>query len=109
MIADYQTCEVSNDSLVRNKSTKNILHPTFKDGKLCVRLYNSKTHSTRICAIEKLVYEAFVRKPGKRYILSHIDNDPLNNCVVNLKYIGLSNKGIIKFKVEELEVYLIEE
>lgn len=98
LIANYQTYEVSNGGWVRNNRSKNMLRPTFKDGKLCVRLYNCKTHSTRICEVEKLVYEAFVRKPAKRYIMSHLDNDPLNNCVDNLKCIGLAKRYLFRGK-----------
>ena len=97
-IRDYNTYEVSNDGWVRNIRSLQVLRPTFMDRKLCVRLYNPKTHSTRICAVEKLVYEAYVRTPTKRYVLSHVDYDPYNNRVDNLKYAGYARSYQFKGK-----------
>ena len=80
VIKDFENYEVSNFGRVRNVKTGKILKPYCIRGYCYVDFHNKKTR-----AVHRLVSFAFISNPNDKPIIDHIDNNPSNNNVCNLR------------------------
>ena len=75
--------EVSNLGNVRIKESKRILKQfTTRKYKYVGLYYDGKSHSTRV---HRLVAKAFLKDYTEECLVMHLDNNPANNNVDNLK------------------------
>lgn len=82
----FHNYEVSNYGNVRNKLTGTILKPMLRNDYHRIVLYNEnngRVHQN----IHRLVLNAFENNPENKPYIDHIDNDPSNNCLFNLRYV----------------------
>ena len=79
-IRDHPSYEISIKGDVRRKDTTIFLKPQFNNGHYKVKL-DGKTEY-----ISKLVADAFLTKEKDKDYIRHLDNNPLNNDVSNLKW-----------------------
>jgi hypothetical protein len=85
-IENYETYSVSTFGNVRNNKTGKILkgNKICKSGHLQIRLING---SIRSCLqIHRLVALAFISNPENKEQVDHIDNNPTNNNLTNLRW-----------------------
>jgi hypothetical protein len=95
-IENYPKYQISDCGLLMN-SRGNILKPGKNcDGYLHVDLYKNGKRKT--CKIHRLVAQAFIPNPENKPQVDHIDRDPSNNHVDNLRWATSSennqNKGV---------------
>ena len=88
-IDDYSNYEVSNYGQVKNRKTGRILKPRLNNKgyelvALCDGINKPKSQQ-----VHRLVIEAFegISKNENQKNVDHIDNDPLNNCLFNLRWV----------------------
>ena len=92
-IDGYANYEVSSHGRVRNATTARILKPGIrKDGYQLVSLYKDKKE--RKFYIHRFVAHEFIENPDDKQMVDHIDHNPANNCVENLRWAsGKENNG----------------
>ena len=84
IIENFPNYAISEDGIVINQSTDRILTPTtYGPGYLRVNL--SKDGKQYPLLIHRLVATTFIPNPDNLPVVHHIDGDPSNNCVANLK------------------------
>ena len=83
-IENYNYC-VSNLGNIKNIKTNKILKQRYdKDGYPRVNL--SKNGVFKTFSIHRLIAEVFIKNPGKKPQVDHIDRDKTNNNVKNLRW-----------------------
>ena len=83
------TYEVSDEGQVRHKRTQRLkkLQPSNCGGNyLSVQLWDTTTKRGKSYKVHWLVLLAFVGPKEDGMVIRHIDGDPLNNALTNLKY-----------------------
>jgi hypothetical protein len=85
---DYPNYEVSNYGRVRNRKTSRILKPKIRNGYECFSLCDGINKPKNILT-HRLVLLAFEgkSKDENQKCVDHIDNNPLNNCLFNLRWV----------------------
>ena len=84
-IDEYDNYSISNQGRVRNDSTNYILKPRKnKQGYFSVGL--SKNGKSKTHRINRLIGLAFLENPDNKVIVDHIDGDPTNNNIKNLRW-----------------------
>ena len=79
---------VSTDGMVKRANTGKILAQKLdKDNYLSVHLSMGGRGNTRQVFVHRLVAEAFIPNPENKPLVKHIDGNPINNCVENLKWV----------------------
>ena len=79
---------VSDDGFVKSIKTNKILKQKLdKDNYLSVNLSMGKRGTARQIFVHRLVAEAFIPNPENKSLVLHIDGNPVNNCVSNLKWV----------------------
>lgn len=94
-IKDYPNYIVTTYGGVINLKTNYKLKPFIRNGvhySVCL----SHKGETKHFHIHSLVAEAFLGKRPKGLVVDHIDNDPLNNNVENLRYVT-SKENTVKY------------
>lgn len=69
------------------KPTFSIMSILNIKGYPAVKIRNSKTGFSKVLKVHRLVAEAFIPNPENKPSIDHIDTDPTNNCVENLKWV----------------------
>ena len=87
-ITDYPNYKISNLGNVRNKKG-NILALDITRNHYYVKLYKNSKGKTKY--IHQLLAEAFIPNPNNLELIDHIDKNPLNNSLDNLRW---ANKSI---------------
>lgn len=83
-INSYLNYQVSNIGRVRNVKTSKILKPNDVYGYQQIRLWEYK--KPKMHYIHKLVAREFIENPLELSIIDHIDGNPRNNVVTNLRF-----------------------
>ena len=84
-IIGYENYEVSNLGYVRNINTGKIIKSRLdKDGYYIIDLSNNNKRKT--FQLHRLIALAFLPNPQNKSVVDHIDNNPLNNNVNNLRW-----------------------
>ena len=86
-IDDYSNYEVSNYGQVRNRATGRILKPGIDgNGYQFVNLCNEgKVKKLKVHRLVLIAFEGFSNDVNQKFV-DHIDNNPLNNCLFNLRW-----------------------
>ena len=79
---------VSTDGMVKRVETDRILKQKLdKDNYLSINMSMGGRGNTRQVFVHRLVAEAFIPNPENKPLVKHIDGNPINNCVENLKWV----------------------
>ena len=81
VIDNYENYQVSNLGRVKNVITNQILKPCKYNKHYYAVTLNGKKHR-----IHRLVMSAFVENPKNKPFVDHIDRDPSNNKLINLRW-----------------------
>ena len=84
-IDGYDNYSISNQGRVRNDSTNHILKPN-KNKKGYFRVGLSKNGKSKTHSVHRLIGLAFLENPNNKEIVDHIDGDPTNNNISNLRW-----------------------
>jgi hypothetical protein len=91
-LVDYPSYQISNDGLVMNKKSGRILKQfPDKDGYYRIGLYNNKKLKTEI--IHRLLAKAFIPNPDNLPVIDHVDRNPQNNNLSNLRWASYSTNN----------------
>ena len=84
-IKNYEKYSISNHGNIKNNKTNRILKPsTNPQGYKLINLCkNGKVENSRV---HRLVAKAFLENPDNKQKVDHIDNNPANNNVKNLRW-----------------------
>ena len=79
---------VSTDGMVKRAETDRILKQKLdKDNYLSINMSMGGRGNTKQVFVHRLVAEAFIPNPENKPLVKHIDGNPINNCVENLKWV----------------------
>jgi hypothetical protein len=84
-IDGYENYFVSNFGNVKNSKTNRILKP-YNDSKGYKIIDLSKNGKVKTFKVHRLVGKAFLENPDNKPMIDHIDNNPANNIVKNLRW-----------------------
>lgn len=85
-IKNFDLYQVSNKGRVKNKVTDTLLKPVDRLGYVGITLNLSKQKKTKGFFVHRLVAEAFIPNPENKTTVDHIDRNPSNNNLENLRW-----------------------
>lgn len=89
IITNYQNYSVSDTGIVKNNKTNRLLKPCInKDGYLKIGLYNVNNKSQIKMYVHRLVAQMFILNSNLLEQVDHIDRNPLNNNINNLRWVN---------------------
>ena len=83
-IEEFENYEISNFGTVRNIKTKRILKASINRGYFRIGLMQNDKQ--KFMFIHNLVGLSFIPNPDNKALIDHIDRNPLNNSVQNLRW-----------------------
>lgn len=89
-IDGYELYEVSNHGRVR-RGDKILYLNTVKGGYKQVQLYK---YCRKMYLVSRLVAQAFIPNPENKPFIDHIDRDPANNMVSNLRWVNRQENNL---------------
>ena len=84
-IAGYENYFVSNFGNVKNSKTNRIMK-LCNDGKCYKLIKLCKNGKSKTFRVHRLVGKAFLENPDNKKMIDHIDNNPSNNNIKNLRW-----------------------
>jgi hypothetical protein len=84
IIQGFENYSVSNLGNVKNNKTNIILKPYIRNGYIAVKLNKNNKQYTK--CIHRLVAIHFIPNPYNKLYVDHIDNNPQNNSINNLRW-----------------------
>lgn len=105
-VEGFSRYQISNKGRIYNKVIRRIMYGTISHNYRYVRLKDEldKYHN---CAIHRLVAQAFIPNPENKPQVDHIDSNPQNNDVTNLRWVSteeqFNNEETIKKKQLSIE------
>jgi hypothetical protein len=87
---------VSNLGRVRNNKINLILKRQVNAGYCNVIIYHKDNRYTK--KVQRLVATEFIANPENKPVVDHIDGNPLNNCVSNLRWVTHSENNLNRKK-----------
>ena len=90
----HSNYEISNTGIVRNKKTMTVLKHQVKEKYPTVSIrYNDGTVNSK-CAIHILLAKAFIDNPYDYPFVDHIDSNPSNYSLDNLRWVSSNQENI---------------
>ena len=87
VIPSWPAYEASTDGQIRRHRTGKVLSPWTKKGKMPYQLVHlSQDGKSRLSRVHRLVLEAFMGPCPEGYETLHLDDDPRNNRLDNLRW-----------------------
>lgn len=91
---EHSNYEISNTGIVRNKKTMTVLKHQVKEKYPTVSIrYNDGTVNSK-CAIHILLAKAFIDNPYDYPFVDHIDSNPSNYSLDNLRWVSSNQENI---------------
>ncbi len=87
VIKEFPNYNISNKGNVINTKTNRMMTIMMRNGYKIVKLNRTSRKIHRLIAI------AFIPNPNNKSVIDHIDRNPLNNCIDNLRWVNFDENS----------------